>query len=201
MAKDEIESTIISSEYPLENPLGRPVKATLGMQSLLFQEQRAHNRRQRQRYNRRCHHRDRYGDCEFAEQTADDAAHREQRDEDCDQRERDRNDREADLAGALKRRLERPVALLDVAHDVSIMTIASSITKPTEMVSAISEMLSRLKPATYMTENVASSDNGTARLGITVAHIVRRNRKMTMTTSEIVNNIVNCTSRTAARVT
>src|SRR6266481_1486737 len=52
----------------------------------------------------------------------------------------------------------------------SIMTIASSTTKPTEIVSAISEMLSRLKPATYMTENVASSDNGTAKLGITVAH-------------------------------
>src|ERR1700756_2123510 len=53
----------------------------------------------------------------------------------------------------------------------------------------------------YMTENVASSDNGTARLGITVAHSVRRNRKITMTTSEIVSNIVSCTSRTAARVT
>src|SRR6266404_4005277 len=118
MAKDEIESTIINSDYPLENPFGRAVEATLGMQSLLFQEQRAHHRRQRQRHDRRGHHRDRYGDCEFAEQTADDAAHREQRDEDSDQIERDRNDREADLAGALERRLERPVALLDVAHNV-----------------------------------------------------------------------------------
>ena len=81
------------------------------------------------------------------------------------------------------------------------MTIASSTIKPTEMVSAISEMLSRLKPATYMTANVASSDNGTAKLGITVAHSVRRNRKMTMTTRTIVSIIVNCTSRTAARVT
>src|SRR6201984_1153758 len=83
----------------------------------------------------------------------------------------------------------------------SIMTIASSTTKPTEMVNAISEILSRLKPATYITENVASSDNGTARLGITVAHNVRRNKKMTMTTRQIVSIIVSCTSRTAARVT
>src|SRR6202040_3863394 len=83
----------------------------------------------------------------------------------------------------------------------SIMTIASSTTKPTEMVSAISEMLSRLKPATYMTEKVASSDSGTARLGITVAHIVRRKMKMTMTTRRMVSIIVNCTSCTAARTT
>src|SRR5215467_743449 len=83
----------------------------------------------------------------------------------------------------------------------SIITIASSTTKPTEIVNAINEMLSRLKPATYMTENVASRDNGTARDGITVAHSVRRNKKITMTTRQIVSSIVNCTSCTAARVT
>ena len=83
----------------------------------------------------------------------------------------------------------------------SIMTIASSTTNPTEIVKASSEMLSRLKPARYITAKVASSDNGTARLGITVAHSVRRNRKMTMTTRQIVSSIVSCTSRTAARVT
>src|SRR5580658_6414057 len=83
----------------------------------------------------------------------------------------------------------------------SIITIASSTTNPTEIVNAISEMLSRLNPATNITENVASSDNGTARLGITVAQIVRRNTKITTTTSAIVSSIVYCTSRTAARVT
>src|SRR5271169_7164598 len=83
----------------------------------------------------------------------------------------------------------------------SIITIASSTTNPTEMVSAISEILSRLKPATYITEKVASSDSGTARLGITVAHNVRRNTKMTMTTSPTVSIIVNWTSCTAALTT
>ena len=83
----------------------------------------------------------------------------------------------------------------------SIMTIASSTTKPTEIVSAISEMLSRLYPMPYMTAKVASSDNGTATLGMTVAHSVRRKMKMTRMTNPIVSIIVSCTSRTAARIT
>src|SRR5271156_2669547 len=83
----------------------------------------------------------------------------------------------------------------------SIMTIASSTTKTTEIVSAISEMLSRLYPTAYMTPKVASSDSGTARLGITVAHNVRRNTKMTMITSPTVSIIVNWTSCTAALTT
>jgi len=89
---------------------------------------------------------------------------------------------------------ERGHPLLDIADDV--LDHDDRIVdgrNPTEMVSAISEMLSRLKPATYITENVASSDNGTARLGITVAHNVRRNRKMTMTTRQTVSSIVSCT--------
>src|SRR6516165_11860324 len=81
------------------------------------------------------------------------------------------------------------------------MTIASSTTNPTEIVRPISDMLSRLKPQTYMTANVASSDSGTATLGITVAQIVRKKREMTTITRPIVNSMVNCTSLTAARVT
>src|SRR3974390_2633693 len=81
------------------------------------------------------------------------------------------------------------------------MTIASSTMKPTEIVSPMSEMLSRLKSQAYMTKNVASSESGTATLGITVAQIVRKKRKITTTTRLIVNIIVNCTSWTAARVT
>src|SRR5579862_5790030 len=83
----------------------------------------------------------------------------------------------------------------------SIMTIASSTTKPTEIVSAISEMLSSEYPTAYMTPKVASSDSGIATLGMTVAHRVRRKMKMTSTTSAIVTIIVNCTSCTAARIT
>src|ERR1700693_732248 len=82
----------------------------------------------------------------------------------------------------------------------SIMTIASSTIKPAEIVNPISEMLSMLYPPAYMTPNVATSDRGTARLGITVAHKVRKNRKITTTTRLIVSIIVNCTSRIDARV-
>ena len=52
-----------------------------------------------------------------------------------------------------------------------------------------------------MIAKVASSDSGSARLGITVAHTVRRKMKMTRITSPTVSIIVNCTSCTAARIT
>jgi hypothetical protein len=78
----------------------------------------------------------------------------------------------------------------------SSMTMASSTTKPTASVSAISERLSRLKPSRYITAKVPTSDIGRARLGIAVAVRLRRNRKITITTSEMVSSSVNFTSVT-----
>ena len=43
----------------------------------------------------------------------------------------------------------------------SIMTMASSTTKPTETASAISDRLSIEKPATHITAQVPASDSGT----------------------------------------
>ena len=63
------------------------------------------------------------------------------------------------------------------------MTIASSTTKPVAIVSAISDRLLRLNPARYMTASVPTSDSGTDRLGIRVADGLRKNRKITITTS------------------
>ena len=51
----------------------------------------------------------------------------------------------------------------------SIITIASSTTKPVAMVSAISVRLLIEKPARYMTPKVPTSDSGTATLGMSVA--------------------------------
>ena len=51
----------------------------------------------------------------------------------------------------------------------STITIASSTTKPVEMVSAISDRLSRLYPSRYIAPNVPTSDSGTATLGMMVA--------------------------------
>src|SRR5712664_1694577 len=82
----------------------------------------------------------------------------------------------------------------------SIITIASSTTKPVEMVSAISVRLLRLYPSRYIAANVPTSDRGTATLGMTVADKVRKNRKITITTSAMVSMSENCTSRTDARM-
>ncbi len=51
----------------------------------------------------------------------------------------------------------------------SIITMASSTTKPVAMVSAISDRLSSEKPHRYMTASVPTSDSGTDRLGMMVA--------------------------------
>ena len=82
----------------------------------------------------------------------------------------------------------------------SIITIASSTTKPVAMVSAISVRLLMLKPARYMTPKVPTRDNGTAMLGISVPAAVRRKRKITITTSATARSSSNCTSFTDARM-
>ncbi len=82
----------------------------------------------------------------------------------------------------------------------SSMTIASSTTKPTDRVSAISERLSRLYPNAYMTTKVPTSDIGRARLGMIVADRFRRKRKMTRTTRQRVRSSVNLTSFTESSI-
>ncbi len=82
----------------------------------------------------------------------------------------------------------------------SIITIASSTTNPVAIVSAISDRLLIENPARYITPNVPTKDNGTARLGMIVAGTLRRNRKITSTTSATASSNSNCTSATEARI-
>ena len=82
----------------------------------------------------------------------------------------------------------------------SIMTMASSTTNPVPIVSAISERLSRLKPASHMTPNVAIRETGSVTPAMMVARIVRRNSSTTSTTSPTLRTSVNCTSRIEARM-
>src|SRR5580698_2945190 len=82
----------------------------------------------------------------------------------------------------------------------SITTIASSTTKPVEMVSAINDKLSRLKPSKYITASVPTSDSGTDRLGMIVAGTLRRKTKITATTKTTDRNSSNSTSLTEARM-
>ncbi len=51
----------------------------------------------------------------------------------------------------------------------------------------------------YITANVPITENGSARLGIIVAEIFRRNRKITITTSPRVRIMVNLMSANDAR--
>ena len=64
----------------------------------------------------------------------------------------------------------------------SIMTTASSTTKPVEIVNAMSDRLLRLNPSPYITANVPMIDTGTVMPGMKVAAALRRKRKMTSTT-------------------
>ncbi len=82
----------------------------------------------------------------------------------------------------------------------SIMTIASSTTKPVAMVSAMIDRLLRLKPARYITASVPTSDSGTERLGMMVARQSPRNRKITPTTRSTAKLSSICTSCTEARM-
>ncbi len=76
----------------------------------------------------------------------------------------------------------------------SSMTMASSTTKPTDSVKAISERLSRLKPMAYMAAKVPTTDMGSVSEGMTVAEKFRRNKNMTITTRPSVSTRVNSTS-------
>src|SRR3954454_9953321 len=82
----------------------------------------------------------------------------------------------------------------------SIITMASSTTKPVATTSAISDRLLRLKPKRYMAASVPTSESGTDRLGITVAGRLRRKTKITATTSPTASASSICTSRTEARI-
>ena len=82
----------------------------------------------------------------------------------------------------------------------SIITMASSTTKPVEMVNAMSVRLFRLYPSKYITPNVPTIESGTATLGMNVARRFRRKKKITMTTSTMVNANSNSTSFTDARI-
>ncbi|MNH26650.1 hypothetical protein D3C79_867150 [compost metagenome] len=65
----------------------------------------------------------------------------------------------------------------------SSTTMASSTTRPVARISAISDMLFNEKPHRYMAAKVPTSDTGTARVGISEARRLPRNRNTTRITS------------------
>ena len=118
MAQDKPQSAVVNIKEPSEKAFGDLIEATRPVKPLLLQKQRAQHRRQRQRDKGRSYDCHRHRDREFTEQPADDAAHEKQRDEDCDQRKGNRDDREADLPRPFEGGIEGALPLLDVTHDV-----------------------------------------------------------------------------------
>jgi hypothetical protein len=82
----------------------------------------------------------------------------------------------------------------------SIITMASSTTKPTETASAISERLSIEKPASHMAPHVPASVSGTVMPAAAVATQRRMNAKTTSITTMTVAPSVSCMSLTLARI-
>ena len=82
----------------------------------------------------------------------------------------------------------------------SIMTMASSTTKPTEIASAISDRLSIEKPATHMPAQVPASASGTEIPAAMVGVRRRRKTKTTTMTRTAVASSVHCMSSTLARI-
>jgi hypothetical protein len=76
----------------------------------------------------------------------------------------------------------------------SIITMASSTTKPTDTSSAISERLSIEKLAAHIAAQVPASASGTVTPAATVAATRRRNTNTTIMTSTMVTMSVSCMS-------
>ena len=82
----------------------------------------------------------------------------------------------------------------------SIMTMASSTTKPTEIASAISERLSIENPASHMPAQVPASASGTDTPAAIVGVARRRKTNTTIMTSRTVAPSVHSISSTLARI-
>ncbi len=80
----------------------------------------------------------------------------------------------------------------------SSTTMASSTTSPVARISAISDRLFREKPNRCMIANVPTSDTGTARVGISEARKLPRNRNTTITTrTTAINRVISASCRVA----
>ena len=82
----------------------------------------------------------------------------------------------------------------------SIMTMASSTTKPTEIASAISDRLSIENPASHMPAQVPASASGTETPAAMVGVSRRRKTNTTSITRNAVASSVHCMSSTLARM-
>ncbi|MCY1415875.1 hypothetical protein D9M71_313710 [compost metagenome] len=80
----------------------------------------------------------------------------------------------------------------------SSTTMASSTTRPVARISAINDRLLRENPHRYMTAKVPTSDTGTARVGISDARRLPRNRNTTrITRATAIIKVISASCRVA----
>ncbi len=125
VAEHHDQAAVVERDHPAEpagaQRLGLDMRLRFARRRMArppAQELGAQHRHQRERHHRRDQDGDGERDRELAEQTTDDIAHEQQRDQHRDQRHRERYDGEGDLARTFKSRLLGIVAALDVARDV-----------------------------------------------------------------------------------
>ena len=112
------EGGLVLAENPPKRPLACLVEPPVFLLIVRPEQLRAHHWRRGQRHQQRHHDGQRKGNGELAKETADDAPHHQNRDENRHQRQADGNDRETDLFGAEQRCLKGRHSLLQVAGDI-----------------------------------------------------------------------------------
>jgi hypothetical protein len=105
MSESDDQSPIVDLHEPGEERFERARNPALLPTLRGRQQFRAEHGSERQRDEHRDQNRDGDRNSEFPKQESDHAAHQEERNEDRDQRNRNRQDGEADLAGAIERGL------------------------------------------------------------------------------------------------
>ena len=119
MTEHPFQAVLVAGEQPVECPLADPVKWPFRcILRFRFQKPGTHHRRQRQRND--AGHQNRQTQChrKFVKQPANQPAHEQQWDKDCDQRDADRNHRESDLLCAFERGFHHVLAVFDVPVNI-----------------------------------------------------------------------------------
>src|ERR1039458_1588826 len=111
MAQDNLEGSVIKRNDGLPTVFGNPIETGLvGLRGML-QQLRTHHGGECERDDGRNQNRYGQGDRELAKEPSDNVAHKEERNEDGDQRYGERNDGETNLLRAFQRRLKWRLAL------------------------------------------------------------------------------------------
>ena len=117
-AQHPLQCLAVESDDRIEGALRGAIEASLVRLRSVLQQFGAHHRSQRERNHGRGQDGHAQRDGKFTKQAAHDIAHEQQRDENGNQRNGQRDDREADLRRAFERRPKRRLAGFDVARDV-----------------------------------------------------------------------------------